>query len=110
MSDAVLLALIGLANTAIVNFAVILGALGGLGALWVSIRNGRKVDSNAVQMAEVKQVAEETKVMAHEAKKATVDLQDGQNFLKDSLATNTMATKDIQAAIAGYVSRPGDLR
>lgn len=117
MSDAVMLAIINqlgvIFNTLINQVAPILGAIGALGALWVSLRNGQKVKAAAVQMAEVKTVVEETQVAAKEAKKATVTLQEGQNFMAASLATNTLDTNQIKKDIANYVAgntKPGELQ
>jgi methylthioribose-1-phosphate isomerase len=117
MSDAVTLAIINqlgvVFNTLINQVAPILGAVGALGALWVSLRNGQKVKAAATQMAEVKTAVQETNEVAKEAKNATVQLQEGQTFMVKSLETNTLDTNAIREAMAGYISgnsKPGELR
>lgn len=114
MSDAVTLAIINqlgvIFNTLINQVAPILGAIGALGALWVSLRNGQKVKAAAVQMAEVKEAVQETQVVATAAKRATVDLKDGQEVMRRSLETNTFDTAEIKKAIDSQMSRPGELR
>lgn len=77
------------------------------------IKASRRMDEAALQMAQVKTAVEETKVVAKEAKKATVTLQEGQNFMAASLATNTHDTNQIRKDIANYVvgnTKPGELR
>jgi hypothetical protein len=53
MSDDIALALIGLMKTLVENIAPILGAVGALGALWVSIRNNRALKRNEMEVTKV---------------------------------------------------------
>lgn len=53
MTTEISLALIGLAKTLIENIAPILGAVGALGALWVSIRNNRALKQNQMEVTKV---------------------------------------------------------
>ena len=64
------------------------------------IRTARKLDAAATQMIEVKQMAHETQATAREAKKATLELSEGQAVIAKSLETNTFDTGEIRAMIA----------
>ena len=75
MSDSVWLALISLLGVMITAVAPVLGALAAVGAVWISWRNGRKMDATKEQVtaaqgeiAVIKKVAERTSVEAKRSK------------------------------------------
>lgn len=75
MSDPVWLALINLVSVMVTAVAPVLGAIAACGAVWISLRNGKKIDSTTKQatatheeMAAVKKTVERTSIESQRSK------------------------------------------
>ena len=91
------------------NAPAIIGAIFAGIAMVTSLFNGRKANNAVVKMEAVRQEVTATKAVAQEAVDKTVKLEEGHEYLKQSMETNTRSADEIKAMIQQHQSDFGKL-
>lgn len=99
MSDAVILAWIGLMNTVVTNVAPVVGALGAAFALWLGFRNNRGLVKNAEKTNAVEAKASASMGLAEGSNKVAAEAT---SLAKKAALESSMAKKQV-AGVTNYL-------